>query len=302
MKHSTTLGRSSLMFATLASLVILQGCAASGLGIPDPVTQPGASVAFAETPSCAEVRASCGAATAMFVRGHAENLNALDGAHVRFAIRYLLSSGDGLDVPHGVVTAASVVRAGAFEACVCVPMNAGSYPQVAAVVFQPNSTTETPSTVARATFSQRYATLGDEDVGYGLNAVPTAVGVTATLAALEDRVATLTIADGRTLSGTDRVIAGIVSPERPLAAVAAAGVLDGNDIRFRWIMPGRVLPNERVAFVIDRNHNGHCDDADAGGFATVGANSTLNAASLTLLTGAALTPICDALAVGTPRG
>lgn len=237
----------------------------------------------------------------MFVRGHAENLNGVDGAHVRFAVRYLLAEGDGLDVPHGVVSAASVVRNGSFEACVCVPNNAENYPQLAAVIFRPNSTTETPETVARAMYSGRYATGGDENVSHGLNALASAPMITAALAALEDRVATLTMLDGLTLSAADTITAGIVSTERPLAASTTRGTLEGNNIQFRWIMPGRVLPNERVVFVIDRNHNNRCDGADSGGFATMGANATLNAGSLTLLTGAALTPVCDALLVGTPR-
>jgi hypothetical protein len=277
------------------------GCAATGLPVGDPMQPPGSMVAFAETASCAQVRASCTGAEAMVVRGHAENLRGLDGAHVRFAIRYLTSRGEGLDVPHGVAAGASVVREGAFESCVCVPQGANSYPQVAAVIFAPNSTEESPATVERAVFSQRYATLGDENVGYILNGQPTLVAKVAALAALEDRVATLSLTDSRTLTQGDTVIAGLVSTERPIAAQTTSGVAVGNDLQFRWIMPGRLLSNERVAWVIDRNHNNHCDAADVGGFGTASAAQTLSANSLTPLTGAALIAVCDALMVGVSR-
>ena len=81
----------------------------------------------------------------------------------------------------------------AFEACVCMPQGASGYPQVAAVVFTPGSTGETSREVARAMFSQRYATLGDEDVGFALNEVPSAPEVEAAVAALTDRTSELRV-------------------------------------------------------------------------------------------------------------
>lgn len=166
------------------------------------------------TASCAEVRAACGAEPQAFVRGHAAGLTGLEGARVRFAMRYLLRDGDGLNEPRGVVSAASEVRGGAFEACVCMPRGASGYPEIAAVVFAPGSTGETGRDVARAVFSQRYATLGDEDLSVALGQTPTAPQAEAALAGLSDRSRSLRVRGlDRAVEGT-RVFAGLVADER----------------------------------------------------------------------------------------
>ena len=248
---------------------------------------------WAETASCEAVKASCTTAPAVFVRGHAEGLPGLDGARVDFAVRYLSKEGSGLEVPHGVALGRTRVKGSSFETCVCVPQGANMYPQIAAVVYRPGSTRETTADAARASFSQRYATLGDEDVSYGLNALPTDAQKAAAVAAMVERTATVTL---RNVVTTGRVVAGLVADERPLASEVTGNVVSGDTVVLTWMMPGRAWASERVAFFADLNGNGKCDAADTGGFAPVS-----GAFDGKWLTGAGLTPVCDALQVGASR-
>lgn len=249
-------------------------------------------------PSCAEVRASCGAEPQRFVRGHAEGLTGLDGGRVRFAMRYLREDNrNGLNVPHGVVVGGAEVRGGAFEACVCMPHGGNVYPQVVAVVFAPGTTGETSRDVARATFSQRYATLGEENVSYALNAVAAAPVVEAALAGLVDRAHEVRVrAPGvdEAAAAAGRVYAGLVADERPVAAqVVTGGPAEGGGLAFNWIMPGRQWPSERVALVIDRNGDRRCDAGDTG--ATVRLDGRREVDSVEWVQGDALLGVCAAL-------
>jgi hypothetical protein len=248
--------------------------------------------------SCAEVKAACTTAPAVYVNGHASGLADLEGARAEFAIRYVSEEGMGLDGPHGVVVGRTFVYDGAFETCVCVPHSAGMYPQVAAVVYAPGTTSETGHDVARATFSQRYATLGDEDLTYAFGAVPNDAMKEAAVAAMIDRSATVTLNGLSSVEGT-RVVAGLVGDDRSIAPqLANADVTSGSAI-VSWSMPGKASSSERIAFFVDKNGNGLCDvDADAGGFLAFGESVD---ASSTLFVGTALAPVCDALRTDMPR-
>ena len=252
----------------------------------------------APSPTCAEVRASCGPAPQMFVRGHAEGLAGLDGARAQFAMRYLLQRGNGLNVPHGVVSAWGRVEGGAFEACVCLPRGANEYPELAAVVFAPGSAGETSRNVARAAYSQRYATLGDEDLAYFLRESPTAAQVEAALAAMVDRTSAVTVRGLDPGEGA-RIYGGLVADERPVAAQVVGGVVADGRVRLEWIMPGRQWPTERVALVVDRNGNRRCDEGDLG--ASVRLDGRQEVAVGSWLQGASLTAACQALRLEAER-
>lgn len=250
------------------------------------------------SPGCAEVRAACGDAPQQFVRGHAEGLTGLDGARVRFAMRYLLERGNGLDVPHGVVSAWARVERGAFEACVCMPRGGNEYPEVAAVVFAPGSAGETGRDVARAVFSRRYATLGDEDASHSLRETPSEAQAEAALAAMVERTASVTVRGLDAAEGA-RVYAGLVADERPVAAQVSGGAVEGGAVQLRWIMPGTEWPSERLALVVDRNGNRRCDDADLGASVRLGGRREVTLGAL--VQGAALTPICRAVLLDAER-
>lgn len=252
------------------------------------VTTPEPEPTWAETAACATVEASCTGKEAVVVTGKASGLAFLDGARVEFAVRYIKEEGRGLDVPRGVALGRTSVKAGAFSTCVCVPTGANLYPQIAAAVYRPHSTSLTSKDVVRATFSQRYATLGTEDVGYALNAVPTELQKAAAVAAMSDRVASIVI---HGLGTYDGVTAGLVADERPLAAQVVTGGAKSGSATLAFHMPGRAYASERVAFFVDRNTNGKCDDGDVGGFAPSAPTIEVK----TWLEGTALTPVCDAL-------
>lgn len=184
--------------APLKALVLSLACAHCGAVVtsseltPDaaPVDAAVVDVAAADaapSPSCAAVRASCGALPQQFVRGHAEGLTGLEGARVQFAMLYLRESNMGIGAPRGVASAWGRVEGGAFEACVCLPRGGNEYPQLAAVVFAPGTVTQTRSDVARAVFSQRYATLGDEDLAWMIQEPPTDAMIDEALAAMIER-------------------------------------------------------------------------------------------------------------------
>lgn len=250
------------------------------------------------SPSCDEVRARCGPAPAMFVRGHATGLTGLDGARARFAVRYHGDTGGGLNVPHDVVAAWARVQGGAFEACVCVPVGANLYPSIAAVVYAPGSTGETGRDVARAAFSQRYATLGDEDVSVALAATPSRPQAEAAVAAMDPRALMLTVTGISAADGA-RLYGGVVADERPVAAQVAGGAVMSGRSQMLWIMPGRAYPSERLALVIDRDNDRRCGAGDVAAFVRPDASGT--AAVNTWLEGAAATPVCEALQLEAPR-
>lgn len=275
-------------------------CAVTVTGDPRPADLAGLAPApFEPTASCAEVEARCTDAPQRFFRSSASGLTGLDGGRVEVAVRYLLSEGAGLNVPHGVALGRTDVRGGAFEVCVCVPRNANLYPQVAAVVFTPGSRAETGRDVARGFFSQRYAIVGAEDLSHSLREAPSPAMAEAALAAMSERVASATLLglDGA-LEGS-RVFGGVVSAERPIAATVAHGAVRGSSARLEWIMPGREWPSESVVFVIDGNGNGRCDESDVGASARPDAEGIVRVGALSR--GAAVRPLCEALRMDLAR-
>lgn len=262
-----------------------------------PVTEPSPVDPWTETASCTEVRATCGGDPAMTVQGLATDLASLDGARVEFAVRYLLEEDKGLGMPHGVARGRTHVKDGAFETCVCVPHGANMYPEIAAVVYRPGTTGETSANVARAMFSQRYATLGTEDVTYALAALPSDGAKAAALAGMSPRTATVVVGNLAPFEG-HQVLAGLVADERPVTAQVAFGGVEGGKLSLTWTMPGRAWSSERVALFVDRNKNGKCDAGDAGTFASFA--GTIEPTG-PWLEGAALAPVCDAVAPGASR-
>jgi hypothetical protein len=253
----------------------------------------------APSPSCEAVRAACGPAPQQFVRGHAEGLTGLDGARAQFAIRYLRESGNGLDVPHGVASAWGRVTGGAFEACVCLPRGGDEYPQVAAVVFAPGTSGELRRDVARAMYSPRYATLGDEELTQALREAPTDEGAEAALAAMVDRVARLSVQGFDAAAEGARVYGGLVADERPVAAQVAGAAVAAGGAQLNWIMPGRAWPGERLALLVDRNGDRRCDDGDLGAIVPVDGRPSVTVRAW--LQGAALTSVCASLRLEASR-
>jgi hypothetical protein len=248
-----------------------------------------------ETAACDAVRAGCVTAPQTFVRGHATGLTAPDGALARFAIRYVPTDGASLSDARGVVVGTARVRGGAFEACVCVPRGANGYPQVAAVVLAPGAAGLRGGDVLRGMVSQRFATLGDEDVSEALRAPPSRAQAEAALAAMDDRA----LARAVILPGVDdgaTVFAGVVSTERPVAAQVAVTMVREGRVALGWNMPGRAWPDERVAVLVDRNGDRRCDAGDSAFWAPLGREGE----SVTA-TGAAMTAVCAALALDDTR-
>jgi hypothetical protein len=243
------------------------------------------------------VRAACGPAPQQVVRGHAEGLEGVDGARAYFAVRYLLREGQGLNVPHGVAVGRALVRGGAFETCVCIPHGGNLYPQLAAVVFSPGSTGETSQDAARAMFSQRYATLGDEDASRVLAMTPSPAQREAAVAALSDRTHRLAVRglDGAMEGG--QVYAGLVSDERLVAAQVLGARVTRGALAYEWIMPGRAHPTEGIALVQDRNNNRRCDAGDRGALAPAAGLAELDGATLSWVEGRALDAVCRALSI-----
>jgi hypothetical protein len=162
-------------------------------------------------------------------------------------------------------------------------------------VYAPGSKSVASRDVARASFSQRYATLGDEDVTYALGAAPSDLQKEAAVAAMVDRTATVKL--GFEPGAGKSVHGGLIADERPIAAQIALG----SDSRtFTWTMPGRAWSSERLAFFVDRNANGKCDTdgSDTGAIAPFA--ETIPTPS-TWLSGEGLRAVCDALQVGASR-
>lgn len=214
--------------------------------------------------SCAAVRARCGAEPMRFVRGFASGLTGLDGARARFAIRYLTESGVGIDWPRRVALGGATVTNGSFEACVCLPLGGNNYPQLAAVVFAPGTRGERAEDVRRAHFSQRFATLGEDDftAEFSMNPEPPPSVVAPALAALVERTvrAELHAIDpmfqGRTLFGV------LVADDRSIPTDRAQGMIVNGDATLEWVMPGRASPSERAVLVVDANGDRRCGDGD----------------------------------------
>jgi hypothetical protein len=286
------------------ALIVFFLCTASCGGAVAPDSPAASTPPVTTTPtewketSCSEVKAACTTDPAVFVLGHASGLAGLEGARAEVAIRYVAEEGAGLDVSHGVVVGRTYVHDGAFETCVCVPHGANMYPEVAAVVFQPGTSSETGRDVARAMYSQRYATLGEEDVSYALGAVPNDAQKEAAVAAMIERSASVTL---QGLAGAEgaRIVAGLVADDRSIAPQLAGGAVEGGNAVVRWTMPGKSSPSEKVAFFVDKNGNGRCDtDFDAGAIKPYG---EVVDASSALLVGADLAVVCDALRTDAPR-
>lgn len=270
--------------------------------VPDAaVTDAGAAAEAsvpAESAACDAVRAGCVTAPQTFVRGHAAGLTAPDGAVARFAIRYVPSEGASLSDARGVAVGTARVRGGAFEACVCVPRGANGYPQVAAVVLAPGAAGLRGGDVLRGMVSQRFATLGDEDVSEALRAPPSRAQAEAALAAMDDRALTRAVI----LPGVDdgaTVFAGVVSTERSVAAQVAVTMVREGRVALAWNMPGRTWPDERVALLVDRNGDRRCDAGDGAFWAPLGRESEPVTAAAA--TGAVMTAVCAALALDDTR-
>lgn len=285
--------------ALSALLLTLSAAHCGGVVVTDDAPAAQAVEGFPESSSCEAVRASCGAAPQQFVRGHAEGLEGLEGARVQFGIRYLLERGQGLDQPHGVVSAWGRVEGGSFEACVCVPQNANVYPEVAAVAFAPEAASPTRESVVRASFSRRYATLGDEDLAYALREPAGEALVAASLAAMvegERAVRVRGLGDemtGATLYG------GLVAGERPVAAQIVGGAVAEGGVNLSWVMPGRASSDERVALLLDLNRDHRCDEGDLGALVRLDGRDEVTPGAW--LRGAELSGVCRALGLDAER-
>lgn len=279
---------------TALALLTVQTVHCGGAVASDPTVVPPTQTVslpeWKETASCEEIARTCKTDPALLVRGHAEGLSSdTEGARVEFAVRYV-EDRSAFDVPHGVALGRTHVEGGSFSTCVCVPEGANMYPQVAAVVYRPGSRAETPADAIRATYSQRYATLGDEDVAYGLSAVPGEAQKSAAVAAMVKRTASVLLKN----VGEGSVVAGIVADERPVASQLSYGGAEGSVVSLRWAMPGRASTSERVAFFIDKNTNGMCDAGDLAAFAPL--SGAFDGKWLT-----DIKPVCDALQPDAPR-
>lgn len=214
--------------------------------------------------SCAAVRARCGPAPMRFVRGSASGLAGLDGARARFAVRYLAETGTGIDGPRRVVVGGATVVNGSFEACVCLPLGGNNYPQLGAVVFAPGTRGERAEDARRAHFSQRFATLGDDDftAEFSMSATPEPAVVARALASLVERTVRVELRaiepmfQGRTLFGA------LVADGRPIPTDRALGMIANGDATLEWVMPGRASTNERAVLVVDANGDRRCSDGD----------------------------------------
>jgi hypothetical protein len=292
-----------LLLATTGCSAVVTAGDAAPVSDASPVTDatPVADAAPPPTPDsppCEAVRASCGPLPQQVVRGRAEGLVGLDGGRARFAIRYNRDGVGGVRTD-GVVSAWATVAGGAFEACVCLPRGGNEYPMVAALVYAPGSAGESSRGVVRAMASQRFATLGDEQLAAGLTETPPAAVIETAVAAMEDRTAEVTARgfDGA-LEGA-MVFAGLVANERPVAAQIAVASVTGGDARLAWVVPGRAWPSERLVLLVDRNRDRLCDPGDLGGAVSLGERASITVP--TLVTGAALEPLCASLALGAPR-
>ncbi len=252
-----------------------------------------------DSPPCADVRAACGPLPQQVVVGRATGLVGLDGARARFAIRYARAQGEGPGSQLGVVSAWATVRGGSFEACVCLPRGGSEYPALAALVLAPGAAGETGADLARASYSQRFATLGEEDFTMALAEPAPRPIAEAALAAMEERALAVTVRGLDAAPAGAAVHAGVVAAERPVASQLATARVEGGRAALSWSMPGRARNGERAAVLVDRNNDRRCDPGDLGGFAALGGGAEASVGAL--VTGDALAPVCAALALETPR-
>jgi hypothetical protein len=244
----------SVLIVCAAISLALTGCGAAVA----PTSEPAAPA----VESCEAVRARCGAAPMRLVRATAQGLTGLDGARVRFAVRYITETGVGLEGPRGVALGGGTVAGGAVEACLCVPAGANNYPQVSAVIFAPGARTERPEDVRRAHFSQRFATTDEENFTHELSMPPTGSQVSAALASLVERTLRLELRgvdrrfDGRALFGA------VIADERPLPSDRAQGTVADGAVALQWAMPGAPSASERLLLVIDANGDRRCGEGD----------------------------------------
>ena len=254
------------------------------------------------TLNCAQVQSTCTTAPQQFVRGHAEGLVGVDGARVQFAVRFVLVEGMGLTGARGVVTARAIIQGGSFEACLCVPRGANNYPEIAAVVFAPGSTGELGRDAVRGTFSQRFATLGDEDFSMSLVEPLTPVQAETAVAGMVDRYTQIRVLRlDASVEGLPAYM-GLIADERPFTAMVGHGAVEAGELRSEWGLPGREWPSERLVIVLDRNANHMCDAADLGASVPVERRSEIMGIGGAWLEGAAIAPLCNALSLDQPRG
>ena len=285
----TGCGRGALTEASMPSLPSDLPRAAAPL--PDVVSGCLAESAL----TCDEVRAACTGPEAMMVRGHVSQVADLEGHSFCFAMRYLTRSGDGLDHAYDVVRSSSVIRDGRAEACVCVPQGANNYPQVAAVIVRPGEREIRADNTVRASFSRRYATLGNEGFVWTLTGAPRREEVAAGLAAMDSRGFSLTLRGRSPQVAAGIVRGGLVGAARPLAYDVARATLGPSDPVLRWVMPGRQLDDERVALWHDGNDDGRCDEADLGAFVVLAGRTEIPMKAVDWARGATLASVCDAL-------
>ena len=255
-----------------------------------------------DSPACAEIARSCVGAEALVVRGHAEGLAGLDGARVEFGVRYVgrESAGGGLAVPRYVARGTTTVRGAAFESCVCVPYNSNGYPEIVGAVFAAGTSGTLGRDVVRAMYSQRYATLGDEDLSANFAAPSTALIGEVAAAALSERFVTVTVRTAAPFPARARTFAGLVATDRPLAPELSRNppMADGS-IALSWFRPGAALAGERVVLVADQNDNNGCDAGDLAVEVPFDGRTALVAGPW--LVGADVLPLCTALSVGGMR-
>jgi hypothetical protein len=280
-----------LLIVCAPSMLALAACGAAVAPMPaamEPVFE-----------SCAVVRERCGAEPMRFVRASATGLTGLDGARARFAIRYLTDTGVGIDGPRRVAVGGGTVTSGSFEACVCLPSGGNNYPQLSAVVFAPGSTGERAEDVRRAFFSQRFATLGTEELTQELSMMPTPSQVSAALASLVERTLRVELRgveasfEGRTLFGA------VIADERPIPSDRAQGTVASGAATLQWTMPGRASATERALLVIDANGDRRCGEGDRRTSVpiTPGATSIALDGARWDATAAAVREACEAIAV-----
>jgi hypothetical protein len=251
------------------------------------------------SPSCADLRATCNTPPQFFVHAHASGLTGLDGAFAQFGVRYLLVNGMGLDAPRATVAARGTVQGGAFELCVCVPMNSDAYPIVASVVFAAGSPGLAGRDAVRAFSSQQFAVTPDDDVSMSLVPPPSPLAADVALADTVVRTVTLTAHGFDAMSAGNTVYAGLVASERPVATQLAQASVSGGSAMLRWDAPGLAWGDESLAILVDRNGDHACGTGDEGAIVSYSGGADVTVTSW--LSGSALTPVCDALLVGTTR-
>jgi hypothetical protein len=255
---------------------------------------------------CAAVRDACEETSESdsprFTRAFASGLGALEGAPVRFAVRYLLTLGSGLDTPRGVVTASTTVEGGEFEACVCVPRNGNNYPEIAAAVFAVGSNAERGSEVELGYLTQAFGVAVEQDLSSDLAAVDE-VDAELVVAAMTERTEEIHLSGLEGELDDVTLWAGIIAPERPLAARLVRTEAGSAEADLLFSMPGFAWPDEELVVIFDRDDDGSCGEGDvAYGFPDLAGRTELDAGEGLRVEGATdLGPPCAALRVDLPH-